>query len=60
MRKMKTELDIAETTAELRRLHEMNAELVETLQQIIDLPEDSRIHYKVARKAIAKTTREQK
>ena len=40
--------------AELRRLHEVNAELVEALQQIIDLPEDSRIHYKVARKAIAK------
>lgn len=44
--------------AELRRLHEVNAELVEALQQIIDLPEDSRIHYKVARKALAKATGE--
>jgi hypothetical protein len=30
----------------------VNAELVEALKQIIDLPEDSRIHYKVARKAL--------
>lgn len=28
--------------------------LTEALQQIIDLPEDSRIHYKVARRALAK------
>jgi hypothetical protein len=40
--------------AELRRLHSMNQELVEALHQIIALPEDSRIHYKVARKALAK------
>jgi hypothetical protein len=45
--------------AELRRLHDVNAELVEALKQIHDLPEDSRIHYKVARKAIAKATGEQ-
>lgn len=38
---------------ELRRLHSVNAQLLEALQQIIDLPEDSRIHYKVARRAIA-------
>lgn len=44
---------------ELRRLHEVNAELVEALHQIIDLPEDSRIHYKVARRALAKATGEQ-
>lgn len=44
---------------ELRRLHEVNAELVEALHQIIDLPEDSRIHYKVARRALDKATGEQ-
>lgn len=36
-----------------------NDELVEALKQIHDLPEDSRIHYKVARKAIDKATGEQ-
>ncbi len=40
--------------AELRRLHEVNQELIEALHQIIALPEDSRIHYKVARKALLK------
>lgn len=45
---------IKETAAELRRLHEVNQELVEALHQIIALPEDSRIHYKVARKALLK------
>jgi len=49
----------SDAAAELRRLHEVNAELVEALKQIIDLPEDSRIHYKVARRAIAKATGEQ-
>ena len=39
---------------ELRRLHEVNQELVGALHQIIALPEDSRIHYKVARKALLK------
>jgi len=39
--------------AELRHLHSVNAQLLEALEQIIDLPEDSRIHYKVARRAIA-------
>jgi hypothetical protein len=39
------------------RLHEVNQELVEALHQIIALPEDSRIHYKVARKALAKARR---
>jgi len=47
-----------QAAVELRRLHEVNAELVEALQQIIDLPEDSRIHYKVARKALHKATGE--
>ena len=42
-----------EAAAELRRLHSVNAQLLEALEQIIDLPEDSRIHYKVARRAIA-------
>jgi hypothetical protein len=50
---------VLQADAELRRLHEVNAELVEALKQIIDLPEDSRIHYKVARRAIAKVTGEQ-
>ena len=45
---------LEKAAAELRRLHTLNAELVESLQQIIDLPEDSRIHYKVARKALVK------
>ena len=44
---------------ELRRLHKVNTELLEALHQIIDLPEDSRIHYKVARKALAKTIGEE-
>ena len=38
---------------EVERLHRVNAQLLEALEQIIDLPEDSRIHYKVARRAIA-------
>lgn len=38
---------------EVERLHSVNAQLLEALEQIIDLPEDSRIHYKVARRAIA-------
>lgn len=38
----------------LYELERQNAELIEALQQIIDLPEDSRIHYKVARRALAK------
>jgi hypothetical protein len=42
-----------DAAAELRRLTTTNAQLLEALQQIIDLPEDSRIHYKVARRAIA-------
>ena len=54
-----TILQMRQAAAELRRLHEVNAELVEALKQIIDLPEDSRIHYKAARRAIAKATGEQ-
>lgn len=38
---------------EIDRLTLINAQLLEALEQIIDLPEDSRIHYKVARRAIA-------
>jgi hypothetical protein len=48
-----------ELEQERKRLHEVNAELVEALKQIIDLPEDSRIHYKAARRAITKATGEQ-
>ena len=44
---------LTDAAAELRRLHSVNAQLLEALEQIIDLPEDSRIHYKVARRAIA-------
>ena len=54
-----TPMHCEQAATELRRLHEVNAELVEALKQIIDLPEDSRIHYKVARRAIAKATGEQ-
>ena len=43
-----TELD-----KKLAELERVNAQLLTALQQIIDLPEDSRIHYKVARRAIA-------
>jgi len=43
-----TELDKA-----CAKLEAVNAQLLTALQQIIDLPEDSRIHYKVARRAIA-------
>ena len=41
-----------------KKLHEVNVELLEALKQIIALPEDSHIHYKVARKALAKATGE--
>jgi hypothetical protein len=54
-----TPMHCEQAATELRRLHEVNSELVEALKQIIDLPEDSRIHYKVARRAIAKATGEQ-
>ena len=54
-----TILQMRQAATELRRLHEVNAELVEALKQIIDLPEDSRIHYKAARRAITKATGEQ-
>jgi len=36
-------------------LSKKNQELVEALEQIVEMPEDSRIHYKVARKALLKT-----
>lgn len=38
----------------LYKLERRNAELIEALEQIIDLPEDSRIPAKVARRALAK------
>lgn len=41
------------TAGAFARLERINAQLLEALEQIIDLPEDSRIHYKVARRAIA-------
>lgn len=43
-----------QAAAELRRLHEVNTELVKALEQITYVPEDSVIHYKVARSALAK------
>jgi hypothetical protein len=36
------------------QLLEQRTALVEALQQVIDLPEDSLIHFKVARRALAK------
>jgi hypothetical protein len=48
LRDQNTELDKA-----CAKLEAVNAQLLTALQQIIDLPEDSRIHYKVARRAIA-------
>jgi hypothetical protein len=54
-----TPMHCEQAATELRRLYEVNAELVEALKQIIDLPEDSRIHYKAARRAITKATGEQ-
>jgi hypothetical protein len=41
------------TAGAFAKLERINAQLLEALEQIIDLPEDSRIHYKVARRAIA-------
>lgn len=52
-------IELTPAAAELRRLHKVNEDLMDALRQIIDLPEDSRIHYKVARKALAKATGEQ-
>jgi len=40
--------------AENDRLLEQRTMLVEALQQVIDLPEDSLIHFKVARRALAR------
>ena len=40
-------------------LRDQRTILVEALEQIFDLPEDSRIHYKIARKALAKVTGEE-
>ena len=40
------------------QLLEQRTMLVEALQQVIDLPEDSLIHFKVARKALAKLANE--
>lgn len=40
-------------------LREQRTILVEALEQIFDLPEDSRIHYKIARRALAKVTGEE-
>jgi hypothetical protein len=51
LRKRLNEPDLV--AEDLRQLRNANAQLLEGLQQIIDLPEDSRIHYKVARRAIA-------
>ena len=42
-----------ELAQRLNAAEQVNAQLLEALEQIIDLPEDSRIHYKVARRAIA-------
>jgi hypothetical protein len=41
------------TAGAFAKLERINDQLLEALEQIIDLPEDSRIHYKVARRAIA-------
>jgi hypothetical protein len=44
-----------EAAAMLRKQDAVIKTLREALQQVHDLPEDSRIHYKVARRALAAT-----
>jgi hypothetical protein len=58
-----TTLDVHEAAAELRRLHEMNAELLEALEDIEMVGDENggvgTYLAKLARKAIAKTEGEQ-
>ena len=51
---LRHEAEAAQARRELSDAKALNQELLEGMQQIFDLPEDSRIHYKVARRFLDK------